>query len=268
MEPENPGGREWNAPGSPAKPVEQLPENAPRSVGATEFPIGHSVFDAPTLAGNVAHELTNALFALHLHLDPFTPASGPGKRNGQRGRNGAANDASRRVLEAILGRLDDLTRGLRLVSRVSARDRPEPGPRPTTLGDWWAIARVLLHVSVPKGIDLHADWPKELPAVDAEPAEITACALAIIRKALGHDGSLGKVGPCTVRLFAVTEGRWLRIVAVAHALSEEFTPDPASLPAGQRFRHEPEPPRAASMLVSCNVSSPLRRVAAEAGKVP
>lgn len=238
-----------------------------------ESAVWDSAFDAPILAGNVAHELTNALFALHLHLDPVT---GNGKRSGrpvrERGGPVQAPEASCRVIESILGRLDELSRGLRLVSRIPKSSGRMSSPLrtglATSLADWWAIARVVLHVSVPKGIDLHAEWPAELPEVEAEPSELTACAVAIIRRTIGRDRV---VPPCTLRMFALPEGRWVRLVAVAHPLSEEFgsTREVGVDGNPERFRLDPIEPRASSVLVARAADAPaIRRLARASGKNP
>ena len=240
--------------------------------GSEELPVWDSAFDAPILAGNVAHELTNALFALHLHLDPVTGnGRQPGRRNRPRAASIQATEASCRVIESILGRLDELSRGLRLVARVPKSSEPSPSPLrglATSLADWWAIARVVLHVSVPKGIDLHAEWPAELPEVEAEPSELTACAVAIIRRTIGRDRV---VPPCTLRMFALPEGRWVRLVAVAHPLSEEFgsTREVGVDGNPERFRLDPIEPRASSMLVARAADAPaIRRLARASGKNP
>jgi hypothetical protein len=236
--------------------------------GAAPPPAGSSPFDLPVLASNVAHELTNALFALHLHLDavrPVQPVRGRG--NGHRGARTLALEGSRQVVETILGRLDELSRGLRLVARVSRAEPPSKTPPRTILSDWWIAARVVLQVSVPKGIDLHAEWSPDLPAVDAEPAELTACAVAIIRRVVGRD----RIAlPCTLRLFALPEGRWIRLMAVAHPLSEEFAAEPAANGhrSADRFRHESDAPRAASVLIARSDSGPRRRAPAAPGKNP
>ena len=236
--------------------------------GGPRLPAGDSPFDLPVLASNVAHELTNALFALHLHLDAVRPVKAlRGRRNGHRGAEALALEGSRRVVETILGRLDELSRGLRLVARVSRAEPPSETTPRTILSDWWSAARVVVHVSVPKGIDLHAEWSPDLPAVDAEPAELTACAVAIIRRVVGRD----RIAlPCTLRLFALPEGRWIRLMAVAHPLSEEFAAETAANGhrSADRFRHESDAPRAASVLVARAVSGPRRRAPATAGKIP
>lgn len=237
-----------------------------------------SVFDAPVLAGNVAHELTDALFALHLHLDPLAASRSGGKRrDGMRRKDLDTLEASRPVIETILSRLDELSRGLRLVAGARKVSGSLAGAGGVSLANWWPVARVVLNVSIPKGIDLRAEWPTDLPAVRAEPSELTACTVAIIRRAIGSDRIKP---PCTLRLVAFPEGRWIRLMAVAHSLSEELAPDAQptdveAIPNGSRlplpadrFRFEPIEPCAASVLIARVVGSSARRVRTPPRKHP
>lgn len=213
-----------------------------------------SAFDTPLLAGNLAHELTNALFALHLHLDE--PAAAHGRRN--RGTNGARERgrvaaASRQAIDTVLSRLDELSRGLRLVSRVTGYEAPVGAAAgsgaKTSLADWWSLARVVVLVSVPKGIDIEADIPRELPAAVAGPAELTACAVMICRRVVGP----GRVEPpCSLRLVARPEDHWIRMTVIAHGNSSHLEPVAATPHAanGARILVEKPDPLAASVLVA------------------
>lgn len=228
-----------------------------RSAGGSEPGSGSglvSAFDTPLLAGNLAHELTNALFALHLHLDE--PAAPNGRR--PRGTNGGKDRgriaaASRHAVDTVLLRLDELSRGLRLVSRVPGFEVPveaasRSGAR-TSLADWWSLARVVVLVSVPKGIDIEADIPRGLPPAVAGPAELTACAVMICRRVVGA----GRVEPpCSLRLIARPEGRWIRMTVIAHGSPIDHEPEAPASPAanGVRILVEKPDPLAASVLVA------------------
>lgn len=245
---------------------------APPGSGGEASPSWRSAFDTPLLAGNLAHELTNALFALHLHLDGTAPRNGQ-RGNGRSGRRNHAGSgaASRTAVEGVLARLDELSRGLRLVARVpAAPSDPEAAERPeprTILADWWPLARIVVLVSVPKGIDLQVDLPRDLPPVAAEPAELTACTVMMIRRTVGR----GRVEPpCTVRLLARPEGRWIRIMAVAHAMSRGFDPDTTAIePASRdRFLLEEPDPLVASILVARTATGERARGSRLPGKVP
>lgn len=231
-------------------------------------PVWDSAFDAPILAGNVAHELTNALFALHLHLDPVRGNGHVRSRTRRKGavRNGEAGasiEASRKVVSAILGRLDELSRGLRMVARAPKAPRADSGPPRTSLEEWWSTARVVLHVSVPKGVDLQADWPSGLPELEAEPAELTACTVAIVRHVIGRDRV---APPCTLRLLVLPEGRWVRLLAIAHPLSEEFSA--AESGEDGRFRIDATEPSAASVLIARAEHGQRRATRGGTGRFP
>jgi len=197
--------------------------------------------DAGLVAANVAHELANAVFALRLNMPRDDDA-----------------------IRAVLDRIEELARGLRLVAetRGSARSEGEPSRQAWThLPAWWDHARMLLLVSTPKGVHVSVDFPPDLPPVRAAESEIATMVLSLARRVVGGDVAKG---PRTLRLIARREGGWVRLIAISHGFSREFAADPAgsvgrgealSGPGGDAealagFIRDLVPERSASVLVA------------------